>query len=185
MTDRLSPPPPPPDGWRTFLWLWGSQALSALGSIVSGFAISIYLVQTRYALPEQKGELAAALTLTLLAWNLITIFGAPLAGALADRHDRRRIMLTANVLGAVLMALGVGMVTALTPPLWLIVAFTAAEAALFAVHSAALDTSYSTLVPREQLPRANGMMQTLNSTATLIGPGLGALIIGLPALIRQ
>ncbi|WP_295817464.1 MFS transporter [uncultured Deinococcus sp.] len=185
MTDRFPPPRPSAEGWRTFLWLWGSQALSALGSIVSGFAISVYLVQTRFALPEQRGELAAALTLTLLAWNIITIFGAPLAGVLADRLDRRRILLTANVLGAALMALGVGMVTAPTPPLWLIVAFTAAEAALFAVHSAAFDTSYSTLVPREQLPRANGMMQALTSTATLIGPGLGALIIGLPALIRQ
>ncbi|GHF45729.1 MFS family permease [Deinococcus metalli] len=172
-------------GWRTFQWLWGSQALSVLGGALSGFAINIYLVQTRFALPGQHAELAAALSLILLAWGLTTILGAPLAGALADRWDRRRMMLTANALNAVLMLLGVLMLTAITPPVWLLVLFTAAEGALAALHSAAFDTSYATLVPREHLPRANGMMQTLSSGAGVIGPGLGALVIGLPALARD
>ncbi|WP_309571496.1 MFS transporter [Deinococcus sp.] len=185
MTVQPSPPDLPTGGWRTFQWLWSSQALSVLGSVLSGFAINLYLVQTRFPLPAQKGELAAALSLTLLAWGLTTIFGAPLAGALADRWDRRRMMLTANALNAALMLLGIVMLTTLTPSIGLLVVFTAVEGALAAVHSAAFDTTYSTLVPRDQLPRANGMMQTLSSSAGLIGPGLGALVIGLPALARQ
>lgn len=60
-------PQSPSSGWRTFLWLWGSQALSVIGSAVSGFAFNIYLTQTRFPLDSQKPELAAALSLTALA----------------------------------------------------------------------------------------------------------------------
>ena len=175
---------PPENGWHTFLWLWGSQALSVIGSALSGFAISIYLVQTRFPLPEQRGELAAALSLTVLAFTLVTVFGAPLAGALADRWDRRRMMLVSNVLNAALLGLGVLMVSAITPPIWLLVGFTACEGVLAALHSAAFDTSYSVLVPRDRLPRANGMMQTLWSLSGLLSPVLATVLIGLPALAR-
>ena len=57
------PASPAPSGWRTFLWLWGSQALSVIGSAVSGFAVNIYLTQTRFPLGSQKPELAAGLLL--------------------------------------------------------------------------------------------------------------------------
>ncbi|PNY80786.1 MFS transporter [Deinococcus koreensis] len=184
MINASSPPAPPANGWHTFLWLWGSQAVSVIGSALSGFAISIYLVQTRFPLPGQRGELATALSLTVLAFTLITVFGAPLAGALADRWNRRRMMLVSNGLNAALMGLGVLMVSATLPPIWLLVLFTACEGVLAALHSAAFDTSYSVLVPRENLPRANGMMQTLWSMSGLLSPALATLLIGLPALAR-
>lgn len=177
--------PPVPNGWRTFLWLWGSQTLSVLGSGLSGFAMNIYLAQTRFPLPEQKPELAAALSLTALGWGLAAVFGAPLAGALADRWDRRRMMMACDLLGALIMALGTLMITALTPPVWLLVAFTVALGLTGTFHSSAFDTSYRVLVPGERLTRANGMMQTLWSLSGLVSPALAALLIGLPALARR
>ncbi|WP_051096830.1 MFS transporter [Deinococcus aquatilis] len=172
-------------GWRTFLWLWSSQALSVLGSGLSGFAFNIYLTQTRFPLESQKPELAAALSLTALGWALAAIVGAPLAGALADRLDRRRMMLTADVLNAVLSAGAVALVLANNPPIWLFVLFTAALGLVGTFHGSAFDTSYSSLVHRERLPRANGMMQTLWSLSGLLSPALAALLIGLPALARR
>jgi DHA3 family macrolide efflux protein-like MFS transporter len=52
-------------------------------------------------------------------------------------------------------------------------------------HFAAFDTSYAVLVSDEQLPRANGMMQTIHALADVIAPAIAALLIGLPALARQ
>ncbi|MFB9991799.1 MFS transporter [Deinococcus oregonensis] len=187
------PPAPPvspapdaaPDGWRTFLWLWSSQALSVLGSGLSGFAFNIYLTQTRFPLESQKPELAAALSLTALGWALAAIVGAPLAGALADRLDRRRMMLTCDLLNAVLSAGAVALVVSSNPPIWLFVLFTAALGLVGTFHGSAFDTSYSSLVNRERLPRANGMMQTLWSLSGLLSPALAALLIGLPALARS
>lgn len=177
-------PAVPAHGWRTFLWLWGSQALSVLGGGLSGFAMNIYLTQTRFPLEGQRAKLAAALSLTALGWTFAAIFGAPLAGALADRWDRRRIMLTCDLLGALLLAGGVALVTLGTPPVWVLVAYTAALGLVGTFHSSAFDTSYALLVPRRQLPRANGMMQTIWSLSGLLSPALAALLIGLPALAR-
>ncbi|UBV41961.1 MFS transporter [Deinococcus taeanensis] len=175
----------PPDGWRTFLWLWGSQALSVIGSAVAGFAFNIYLTQTRFPLAEQKPQLAAALSLTALAWTLVATFSAPLAGAWTDRHDRRRIMLVCDVAGAVLTLGTLGLLLSPAAPLWALVILAALMGLVSTFHGSAFDASYTSLVPRERLPRANGLMQTVWSLAGLVGPAAAALLIGVPALLRS
>ena len=61
---------PPPNGWRTFLIVWATQSVSVFGSALTFFAITIWLTQTMYPLPEQKPELAIALSLVSLAGGL-------------------------------------------------------------------------------------------------------------------
>ncbi|WP_295817467.1 MFS transporter [uncultured Deinococcus sp.] len=177
--------PPAPDGWRTFLWLWSSQALSVLGSAVAGFAFTIYLTQTRFPLAEQKPQLAAALSLTALAWTLAATLSAPLAGTWTDRHDRRRIMLVCDVLGAALTVVLMLLLLSATTPLWVLVLLSGAMGLVSTFHGSAFDASYTTLVPRDRLPRANGLMQTIWSLSGLVGPAAAALLIGLPAVLRD
>ncbi len=172
------------EGWRTFVWLWGSQALSVLGSAVAGFAFNIYLTGTRYPLAEQKPQLALALSATALAWTLAATLSAPLAGAWTDRHDRRRIMLGADLLGAALTFGLLGLLLVPAAPLWTLVAVSGLMGLVSTFHGSAFDASYTTLVPRARLPRANGMMQTVWSLAGLVGPAVAALLIGVPALLR-
>ncbi|MDV6373638.1 MFS transporter [Deinococcus arenicola] len=177
--------PPAPDGWRTFVWLWSSQALSVLGSAVAGFAFNIYLTVTRYPLAEQKPQLALALSATALAWGLAATLSAPLAGTWTDRHDRRRIMLGADLLGALLAFSILGLLLLPAAPLWVLVATAGMMGLVSTFHGSAFDASYTTLVPKDRLPRANGMMQTIWSLAGLVGPAVAALLIGVPALLRK
>ncbi|GGO27179.1 MFS transporter [Deinococcus humi] len=176
---------PAPDGWRTFVWLWSSQALSVLGSAVAGFAFNIYLTTTRFPLAEQKPQLALALSATALAWGLAATLSAPLAGTWTDRHDRRRIMLGADLLGALLTFSVLGLLLLPAAPLWALVLTAGLMGLVSTFHGSAFDASYTTLVPRERLPRANGMMQTIWSLAGLVGPAVAALLIGVPALLRK
>ncbi|PNY80787.1 MFS transporter [Deinococcus koreensis] len=185
MTSDPTPRPPVPGRWRTFLWLWGSQALSVIGSAVAGFAFTIYLTQTRYPLEGDKPQLATALALTALAWTLTATLSAPLAGAWTDRHDRRRIMLACDLLGAALALGTLALLLSPAAPLWALVALTGLMGLVSTFHGSAFDASYTSLVPRERLPRANGMMQTIWSLAGLVGPALAALLIGVPALLRE
>ncbi|WP_309571497.1 MFS transporter [Deinococcus sp.] len=178
------PAPPPADGWRTFLWLWSSQALSVLGSAVAGFAFTIYLTQTRFPLAEHKPQLAAALSLTALAWTLTATLSAPLAGTWTDRHDRRRIMLACDVLGAALTVALLLLLLRTDTPLWTLVLTSGLMGSVSTFHGSAFDASYTSLVPRERLPRANGLMQTIWSLSGLVGPAAAALLIGVPALLR-
>ena len=92
MSDQ-PPYQPPPNGWRTFLIVWATQSVSVFGSALTLFAVNIWLTQTLYPLPEQKPQLSLALAAMSLAFALPTVFGAPLAGAWADRHDRKRTMI--------------------------------------------------------------------------------------------
>ncbi|WP_240741773.1 MFS transporter [Deinococcus sp. KSM4-11] len=110
---------------------------------------------------------------------------APLAGTWTDRHDRRRIVLTCDVLGAALtLALMLLLLSAATP-LWTLVLLSGLMGLVSTFHGSAFDASYTSLVPVERLPRANGLMQTIWSLSGLVGPAAAALLIGVPALLRD
>lgn len=176
---------PPPDGFRTFLVLWATQSASVIGSQVTFFAINIWLTQSLYPEPSQRAQLAAALGANGLAYALPMVLGTPLAGAWADRHDRRRIMIAANLAATALSTALIVLIAggALTLP-WL-VAIMLGYGFAGSCHQASFDTGYALLVPRDQLPRANGMMATTFGLAGLVSPGLGALLLSLPGLARS
>jgi len=173
----------PAGGWRTFLALWGSQSVSQVGSYIAWFALNVYVAQTLY--PGQKAPLALALGAFAIAVTLIAVLIAPVAGSIADRYDRKRVMLLCNVLSGVLTlglaALMLGMVV----PIWVLIAFVVATQILTNIHEAALESSYAMIVPGEQLTRANGMMQTTRQFSSLLGPTLATLLVGLPALLGE
>ena len=177
--------PTPPNGFRTFVIVWATQSLSVVGSALTFFAVNIWLTQTLYPLPEQKPELGLSLAAITLAFMLPTIFGAPIAGAWADRHDRRRIMIVCDLFNGVLNFALAALVLAGMLQLWLLIVLLVLQAIASAFHQAAFDTSYVMLVPPAQLPRANGMMQTVWAFSGIISPVLAAIIISLPSLARQ
>ncbi len=174
---------PPANGFRTFLIVWITQSISVFGSGLTVFALNIWMISDLYPLPSQKPELALAISATSLAFALPTVFLAPLAGAWADRHDRKRTMLVMDfVNGLVSLTLMVAVFTHALQ-LWSLVLLDALAASIGAFHGAAFDTSYAMLVPKEQLPRANGMMQTIWSLAGVLTPGIAAAIISVPKIV--
>ena len=48
----------PRDGWRTFVIVWVTQSLSMLGTMMTFFAVNIWLTQVLYPRPEQKAALS-------------------------------------------------------------------------------------------------------------------------------
>jgi MFS transporter, DHA3 family, macrolide efflux protein len=176
---------PPANGFRTFLIVWATQSVSVFGSALTFFAMTIWLTQTLYPRPEQKPELALALSAVSLAFALPTVFIAPLAGAWADRHDRKRTMMAIDFVSGCLSLLVALLMLTQMLQLWMVVALAALHAFLGAFHFSAFDTSYAMLVPEKQLPRANGMMQTMWALSGILSPGIAAAIISLPTLARQ
>ena len=176
---------PPLHGWRTFVTLWSTQSVSVLGSALAAFAFNIYLAQTVFPLASQKPQLALALSVTALAFTLTAMLGAPLAGVWADRHDRRKTMLGCDLISAaVSLAIGLLMLY-VRPSFWTLIPLVAVTGLIGSFHISAFDTSYATLVPKAQLPRANGMMQTIQSLSGLASPAIAATIVALPALARR
>jgi dTMP kinase len=150
---------------RPFRRLWISLSLSSLGDWLSLLALSILAND----LGGSRGAVAVSgVWLTSLLPALI--FG-PLAGAIADRFDRRLNMIIGDVVRAVLyisipLNLAVGVVDKLT---WLYVAqFLASCASLF--WAPAKDASVPNLVPPDKLEQANQFsLFTTYGTAPIAG----------------
>ncbi|WP_272975939.1 MFS transporter [Deinococcus geothermalis] len=171
-------------GWRTFLALWGSQSVSQVGSYVSWFALNVYVAQTLFPRPDQKAPLALALGSFAIAATLLAVVLAPVAGSVADRTHRKRVMLVCDLLSGLLTTLLAALMFWTVVPFWLLLAFVIVTQALSFFHEAALESSYAMIVPEEQLTRANGMMQTTRQFSSLIAPTIATLLIGVPTLLH-
>jgi MFS family permease len=183
--DVVRAPRPVANGWRTFLVVWATQSFSLFGTALTTFALTIWLSQVVYPGPSQQQPLSLSLSVVGLSAFAPLLAAVPVAGTWVDRHDRRRTMIVANLAcGAAnlalagLIAAGVRDVRVVVAPLVLISIGTA-------FHDAGLDASYRMLVSKEQLGRANGMMQTALFGANILAPGVAATLISLPALARR
>jgi MFS transporter, DHA3 family, macrolide efflux protein len=185
MSTSTTPYEAPPNGWRTFLIVWVTQSVSVFGSALTQFAITIWLTTTLYPNPEQKPQLAWAISAWALSFAIPTVFVAPLAGAYVDRHDRKRTLIGMDVANGLLSSVVFFLILTRQFNMFELMIIGALSATFTTFHSAAFDTSYAMLVPEAKLPRANGMMQTIFSLAGILSPGLAALLIALPALARQ
>lgn len=173
------------NGYGTFLVLWASQSLTVIGSSIAFFAMVLWLTQSVFADPSQQVELTRAVSLLSLSFSLPVLLAAPLVGSIVDRCSRRNVMLVANIFSIVIsitMTLGMLFGTLSLSLLFVLVAGLSVGTAL---HNAALDASTIMLVPKQQLPRANGLMQTTWALSSIVAPPLAAILIALPALVRQ
>ena len=79
-------------GLRDFFILWSSQAVSELGTAMTNFALIIWVY-------SQEGTASSITFLTLCSF-LPTILFRFIAGAIADRWNKKRIMLLADLMAA-------------------------------------------------------------------------------------
>ncbi|NRQ30981.1 MFS transporter [Nonomuraea sp. NN258] len=155
---------------RTFTVIWSSQLLSIITSSVTGFVLGVWVFQ-------RTGSATQFVTITLCA-ILPEVLFAPLAGSLADRWDRRKLMMGAD-LGAALTtgALALLLVTG-EPQVWHIYLITAVGAVFGTAQMAAYHSMMPLLVPKEQLGRANGMMQVADAVRIAAPLLAGTLLVG-------
>jgi MFS family permease len=157
---------------RNFLLLWSGQTVSEMGSAVTQLALPLTAVVVLRASTFEVGLLTSAAT---LAFALIAL---P-AGAIVDRHTKRRLMIWCDlarmlIIGSVPIAAAFG---ALTLGQLYAVAVTAGVCTVF------FDVSYQSylpvLIPKEALVDGNGKLGATQSLAQVTGPGLGGGLVGL------
>ena len=157
------------NGFKLFLLIWLGSFISEIGSGMTSFALGIYIYQL-------TGQVSGSALVTLCAF-LPGLLISPLAGTLADRHDRRLLM----ALGDGLSGLGV---------LWIYLSLQSQQPALsFICMGAAISSLFSALVepafratisdllPEDQLSQATGLTQINGIARYLISPALAGLIL--------
>jgi MFS family permease len=155
-------------GLRTYYVLVATQGVSQLGSNISLLAVGIAVfMKTSHATP-----IAIISFCQTLPWLL----GAGLTGALADRYDRRRLMILANVgfvgtSGLLLASFASGAFQ-----LWHLYALTLISSTIGTLEQPALQASVAMLVPDRHRNRANAIGQMTGPAANAIAPMIAGLL---------
>ena len=147
-----------------------------LGNFVSGMGTQASLVALPYQLyvqtksPLLTGLLGAAELIPLMTMALV-------GGALADKVDRRRLLLLDQV--ALVLIAGALCAAALAgePPVWLLYVLGALLAGFGAVQNVARSAIIPNLVRPELLRSALAVNYGLYQLTMVVGPGLGGLLI--------
>jgi MFS family permease len=162
------PEPPPLGRNHDFRVLLTSQGVSALGDAVSFTALPL-LVLALTGSGFMMGVVGALSTLPDLFFGMI-------AGALADRSDRKRMMFLADLGRAIRTALIPISVIVGGPTMAVILIVTAPMSILRAFFLAGYTASVPILVGRSQLARANSIFEAIYSFGFIIGPAIAGFM---------
>jgi MFS family permease len=164
---------------RDFRHLWAAETVSQLGTQVTQLALPVVAVTVLAATPLQMGVLTALETAAFL------LIGLP-AGAWVDRWRRKRVLVTADLVRAVV--LGTLPVAYLLDVLSLGQLFVVA--AVTGTATVFFDVAYQSYLPalvgRDQLVDGNGKLEASRAVAQVAGPGLAGVllrVLGAPLLI--
>ena len=165
-------------GMRTFIIIWLGQLVSLIGSGLIGFALAVWVY-------DQTGQ-ATPFAMTALFSVLPRILLSPIGGALSDRWNRKAIMLISDSLAGLTTLATAFLLLTGRMEIWMIYVISALEAIFGAFQQPAYSASIVMMVPKEQLTRANSMMQMGEAIQSIITPILaGALVttVGMKGII--
>lgn len=154
---------------RSFLMIWLGHLVSSLGSGLTYFAVGIWVYQ-------RTGS-ASAFSSIVLSAALPGILLLPFAGALVDRWDRRRVLIAAQLGSGLCIGAMFALLYAGALAVWTICVLSAIGAIFGALEWPALAVASTVLVSKEQLGRANGLIQLAQSSAFVISPLLAGVLL--------
>jgi DHA3 family macrolide efflux protein-like MFS transporter len=156
---------------RLFFPFWASQLLSIFGSALVQFTLVWWLTQ-------ETGSATVLATATLVGL-MPTIIVQPFAGAIVDRLSRKKVIIIADALIA-LVTLGLGILFILDKAqIWHIYAVMFVRAIGSAFHFPAQMATVPLMVPDDQLSRIAGLNQATIGIINIISAPLGALVLEL------
>lgn len=168
----------PTASMRPFLVIWAGQLVSLLGSGLTSFAMGVWIYQ-------QTGQVTP-FALTVLFSTLPRILLLPLAGSLADRWNRRRMMILADSGSALTTLVVVLLLGSGNLHIWHIYLLVIFSSIFAAFQEPAYTASVTMLVPKESLGRANGLLQLSQALETVASPVIAGVLfvtIGLRGIL--
>lgn len=158
-------------GYKKFLLLWGASLISSSGSGMSSFALGIYIYQMT--------GMSSMTGLMILAGFLPGLFLSPLAGALADRHDRRLLMMLGDglsIIGLVCILFSLQFLHESSLVIGVLLG-AAISSSFSSLVEPAFRATISDLLEKEEYSKASGMVQLIPASRYLLSPILSGLVL--------
>ncbi|MGE0599312.1 MAG: MFS transporter [Dehalococcoidia bacterium] len=160
---------------RDFILLQSGQLLSKAGSGMSAIAYPLLVLGITHS-PAQAGIVQAARLAPFLLFST-------LAGVLADRTNRRRLMILSDLVSATALATIVLAIVIGEPTFWQMLAVGFIDGAASVVFGAAYSGAFRAVVPRQQLPAAASIEQTRASAVRLAAPPIGGALYAVARIL--
>lgn len=160
---------------KNFNLLIGSQLFSVLGTTIVQFVISLYVLDIT----------KSALTFSVIASLSIVgrLICLPFCGVLADRLPKRNLMLLMDCLYLVL-SIGLFLVTRLENPVTAIGILTVIIGMVSAFETPVVQSAIPIICKEEEIPRANGIISSIGTLGTVLGPILAGIIYRFDAVYQ-
>jgi MFS transporter, DHA3 family, macrolide efflux protein len=154
---------------KKFMTIWTGELISNIGSGMTAFALSVYVYQL-------TGSVTWVSVVTLLAY-LPTILLNPLGGILADRFDRRLMMICGDLFSALgLLYILISLRTGHAGIAPIVIGVT-----INSVFVSLLDPAYratvTDLLSEEEYAKASGLVQMAGNAKYLISPAIAGVIL--------
>jgi len=155
---------------RDFLWFWGGESVSMIGTQITTFAVPVLAIT---ALGADAGQLSLLRTMEFLPFLFLTL---PI-GLWVDRHPPRPAMIAANLLRGVLIAvIAVAGLTGMLHLSWL-----AGALLLIGAATVVFDVAYLSYLPavvrKDQLVDGNSKLSVSFSISEVAGPGVAGGLV--------
>lgn len=159
---------------RSFIILWTTQSLSALGSSMTNFAVVIWSYQDE----------GSALTTALLAicsyapYVLLSIF----AGALSDRWNKKAVMLVSDCFAALCTVSALVLLVTGNLRIWHLYLINTLNGLMNTIQQPASDVAITLLTPVKHYQKASGMQSFSRSLITVLTPVFATALLSFTSL---
>src|SRR5512140_1264371 len=167
-----TPPSPKrrqPRGMFAFILVWIGQIISILGSSMTGFGLTIWMYQQTHS--------ATALGLMQVAFITPFLLLSPIAGVMVDRYNRKVMMMVSDLAAGLSTTILLILFATGHMQFWYLYVAQVLNGIGNTFQWPAYSAAISTMVPKKQLGRANGMMTLLDGGPGVLAPLMaGALL---------
>lgn len=165
---------PKPSGFGAFTIMWVGQLLSALGTRMTNFALSIWVWQ-------HTGS-ATSMALMMFCGFGSTVLFSPLAGRFVDRWPRKLSILVSDAGSFVTTFALLGLFLTGSTELWHLYVVNAVTGALLAMEGPAYAATISVMMDKGRFLRANAMMWSVKTFPVIFAPAFAAALLGFTGL---
>jgi MFS family permease len=168
------PSPQKLSGMFGFTIVWAGQLVSVLASSMTQFGLTIWAYQ--------KTGSATALGIMSTAFLVPFIIFSPVAGVMVDRHNRKLMMMVSD-LTAILATFGILILFAVGKlEIWHLYVASVINGLGNTFQWPAYSAAISTMIPKENYSRANGMMSLVESGPAVLAPLLAGMLLPIISL---
>lgn len=155
---------------KNFIILVAGQIISLLGSSIQRFSLSLYIL-------DLTGS--ASIFAGIIAISVVPIFLiAPIAGVLSDRGNKKNLMISLDILSGIILIIYTFLINISKYQIPIIAAVMILLSIISTIYQPVVNTTIAIIVHKDNIIRANAIIQQVSSLTNFIGPILAGILYG-------